>query len=138
VDATIGKEADEVESGAGSLEFGEKFEQGFILEEITVADGFVDAGDVLVNDASGTEVEVADFGVTHLAFGQADVFAAAAELAHGIGGVEVIVKGGAGEECGVTFFLGSGGSVRADAPTVADDEDEWLLFHGRMRSLEKR
>ena len=45
-----------------------------ILLQLTVFDGFVDAGKTLIHHASGAEVHVADFGVAHLAVRQAHGF----------------------------------------------------------------
>ena len=45
--------------------------QGGVGEEIAAADGAVDAGEFLVDDAAGADVEVAYLGVAHLPAGQA-------------------------------------------------------------------
>jgi hypothetical protein len=143
VDATVGKKTDQVKFRVWSFgfwvaEFGKKVEQDGVLEEVAVADGFVDACDVLINNASGPEIEVADFGITHLPAGQADVLATAAEFTHGIGGVEVVVERGFGQKRGVALFFGSGTAVRADTPAVADDEDDRFFFHGGLVKTMKR
>jgi hypothetical protein len=39
-----------------------------------IADGFVDAGEFLVDDAAGTDIEMAYFGISHLAIGEANIF----------------------------------------------------------------
>ena len=42
-----------------------------IFRERTVGDGSADLHEVLVYDSTGTDVEVTDFGITHLAVGEA-------------------------------------------------------------------
>ena len=51
-----------------------------VLQDAAVGAGTVDFHEVLINDASGTDVQVAHFGVTHLSVGQTDVLAARLEL----------------------------------------------------------
>ena len=72
VDAAVGDEADEVQrvpAVGGAIHRGDERRVG---EEIAVADALVDARQVLVDDAAGAHVHVADFGVAHLPGGQAD------------------------------------------------------------------
>lgn len=42
-------------------------------EEVAVGDRFVQPGQILVHDAAGAQVDVADFRVAHLPIGQADI-----------------------------------------------------------------
>ena len=72
VDAAVREQADQVQRVRVALAAIDGFEQLRPREEITVANALVDARQVLIDDASGAEVGVADFGVAHLAFGQAD------------------------------------------------------------------
>jgi hypothetical protein len=48
--------------------------QGFQLRHLALTDGFVDPGEALVNHPAGADIEVTDFRISHLAFGQADLF----------------------------------------------------------------
>jgi hypothetical protein len=73
VDAAVADEAHEMEAARAGVGHG-GFESG-IVAEIAVADHPVDAGDVHLDDAAGADVEMADFGVAHLAIGEADGFA---------------------------------------------------------------
>ena len=100
-------------------------------DEFAIDDGFVDAREVLVNDAAGAEVEVADFGIAHLAYRQTDIEAARGEAALRIGGVEVIVKGRLREQRRIAIGFRLLATVGIDAPTVADDENDRLFRHGR-------
>ncbi len=43
-----------------------------IGEEVAVGDRLGDAGQILVDDATGADVQVAHLGVSHLALGQPD------------------------------------------------------------------
>ena len=43
-----------------------------VAEKIARFDGFVDAGNVLMNHTPGPDIEMADFAVSHQAFGKAD------------------------------------------------------------------
>ena len=119
VDAAIGDEAEEVEPLAfGHFEcLGEVGDIG----ELVFLDAEIDAGEVLVDDAAGSEVEVADLGVAHLAVWEADVEPRGADGRDWVIGVERLVERRLGEEGGVTVLLGIGGAVWVDAPAVADD-----------------
>ena len=120
VDATIGDEADEVKALAGRG--GDSFLQNLVFREGAVTDGEVDAGEFLVNDAAGAEVEVADLGISHLALGQADLQAAGLESAPGIVLIETVVDRCFGEEGGIALFLRTGAAGGIDAPTVTNEE----------------
>ncbi len=93
-------------------------EKGGVGEEAAVGDGGVDAGHVHADDAAGAEVEVADFGVAHLAVGEADEVLAGAEEGVGEVAQEPVVDGFAGLGYGVAVDLG------AVAPAVEDGEDD--------------
>jgi len=43
-----------------------------MLKEFSVLNHQVDARDIHVNDAAGADIEMADFAIAHLAFGQSD------------------------------------------------------------------
>ena len=84
--------------------------------EAAVLDGGVDAGQVLVDDAAGADVHVADFGIAHLAVGQAD------ETAFGVNqGVRALGQQGApgrqfGQRDGIVRAFG------AVTPAVKDQQ----------------
>ena len=69
--------------GVGSDDFG-------VREDGAVGAGAVDFDEVLIDDASGTDVEVTDFRVSHLTVGESDVFAAGEELRVGIFGFKLV------------------------------------------------
>ena len=63
-----------------------------ILGEGPVFKGQVDAHQVLVDNAAGAKVHVADLGVAHLPLGQSYGATAGLELGFGIAACEAIVK----------------------------------------------
>ncbi len=67
VHAALGHEAHEVQRAAppGGLVAG--LHEDAVAEEVAVGDRLRDAREVLVHDAAGADVEVADLGVAHLA-----------------------------------------------------------------------
>ena len=87
-------------------------------EEFAVLDHQIDARDVHVHDAAGADVEVADFAVAHLAFGQPDKRAAGVNQRVGILAQQAVVGWLARERDGIGFGFG------AISPAVEDDENE--------------
>ena len=57
----------------------ERFLQNVVLLQFAVSDRFVDPGQVLINNPSRAEVEMADLGISHLPFGQPHVLPARAQ-----------------------------------------------------------
>jgi hypothetical protein len=84
----------------------------------------VNAGDVHLHDASGADVEVADFAVAHLSVGQSDEMLAGADEGIGKLAQQLVVGGLAGQGDGVV------GGFGAVAPSVEDGEYEGMLGHG--------
>lgn len=91
-----------------------------IFRERAVGDGSVDLHEVLVYDSTGTDVEVTDFGITHLAVGEANIFAASGELGIGIGRHKVIHIGSRRVEDNIIVLM------VAETITIEDDEDSFL------------
>jgi hypothetical protein len=75
VHAARRQQAEQVQGAAGSLRRLAGGDQFGIGVEAAVLDRGVHAREVLVDDAAGADVHVADFGIAHLAVRQADVFA---------------------------------------------------------------
>src|SRR5690606_17886692 len=63
---------------------------GGVVDEAAVGDVLVDAGKALVNDAARAQVHVADLGVAHLAFRQADLQAGGVDQGVRAGGPETV------------------------------------------------
>ena len=54
--------------------------QRFVLEEITVLNGFGDAGQLLLDHPSGADIGVSDLGVAHLTVRQTDIQTGGSQL----------------------------------------------------------
>lgn len=134
VDADIGAEAEEVEGGIlpdGVIDGGD---EGGVFEEVAVADGLGDAGGFLIDDTAGADVLVADFGVSHGSFWEADLQSAGVDEGVGIEGYEVVFGGMLSEEDGVALVPFGGWTV---APTVTDDENDRAFFDSRHEFLSR-
>ena len=94
-----------------------------IARELSVADRDVDPREILVDDAARADIEVADFGIAHLAFGKAD-----AQL----GGVDRRMRAGC-EQLAPARRIGARdrvvGRVLAAAEAVEDQQHHRV--HGR-------
>ena len=80
VDPAVGQQPGQVQAATAGLDLGDAVQQRRIGEEIAVLDRFGDAGEVLVDDPAGPQVEVPHLGVAHLPFRQADRHAGGADL----------------------------------------------------------
>ena len=98
VHAAIADQAEEVQAAARFRRAREGLFEHFVGRQFAVGDRLGDARQILIDDASGAQVQVADFRVAHLAVWQAHVRAARAEPAVRIGGQEVFVERGAAED----------------------------------------
>ncbi len=116
VDAAVAEQAHDVELvRACALEsFGEKR----LLGEVAVGEKHFDARDVHLHDAAGADVEVADFGVAHLAFGEADARAGGLDERVGKFLQEAVVVRLASQGDGVA------GGFGAVTPAVEHGEDD--------------
>ncbi|MNC29076.1 hypothetical protein D3C75_773130 [compost metagenome] len=79
VHAAVGQKPVQVELGAVLLGVADRAQQGFVLEEISVADGLGNAGQVLIYDPACADIQVSNFRVAHLAFRQTYSLAASGE-----------------------------------------------------------
>ena len=116
VHAAIGKQSEEMQPAATGARILHGREQNGVRKEFAILNHQLDAGTVHVHDASGTDVEMADFAVAHLSVGQADVVAAGLNQRVGIFAQQAVVVGLAGQGDGVGFGLG------AVAPAVENDQ----------------
>ena len=118
VDAAIAEEAEEVELAGAAAFHG--FEEQRLALEFAAGDELVDARDVHVHDASGADIQVADFAIAHLSFGQADGGAGSLNQRVGKFLEQAVVVRLAREGDGVALGFG------AVAPAVEDGEDDWF------------
>ena len=105
-------------------------------QEFAGLDQQVDTHNVHENNPAGADVEMSNFAVAHLPFGQADKRPAGVNQRVGILTQQPIISGLAGERDGVGLGFG------AISPAVEDDKDErfWAghLFNSLVRDLRRR
>ena len=94
----------------------------WIVKNAVVGTSTVYLHQVLVDDTSGADVEMTDFGVAHLAVGQADILARSEQLRMGIVGIEAVDERRGRVVDGVAL------AMVADAPAV-EDHQECFLSH---------
>ena len=99
-------------------------DQNRVLEHLTVLDGLGDEGELLVDDAAGAHVGVADLGVAHLAIGQANGHAGGVDGGHGVLCHQRIDEGLVGDGHSVTIGL-----VGGPAEAIHDAEHYGFLGH---------
>src|SRR5579859_3029708 len=129
MDAAIAEEADEMQLALAAA-FHCLLEERDLIK-LLVGDEEIKAGDVHVDDAAGADVEVADFAVAHLTFGEADGWAGSLDQRVGKFAKQFVVIGFAGKGDGVAFGFG------AIAPTIEDGEYERFrsFSHGNYCAL---
>jgi hypothetical protein len=118
VDASVGKKTQQVQSAAAPAHSGAQGDEGGIPVEAPIPDREIDAKDVLRDHAARAEVQVPDLGIAHLSGGKPHVLAGGGESRRGEISKKPVVARGAGERDRISVL------VRADAPSVADDEDD--------------
>src|SRR5712691_3276667 len=110
----------------------ERFLGDAIVCELTLRDRLIDASQVLINNSTGAQIEMAHFGVAHLSFRQADIDSAGAQPAGWIIAIKFVVDRSAGEKRGVPIFLALFFPAGVDAPTVANDEQDRARHNGAL------
>ena len=90
VHAAVRQQAHEMHLLAVHLRIGERLHDLRILQNRIVAAGPVDLHQILVYDASGADIQVTYFRITHLSVGKADVFAVGQQLRRRIFGLQAV------------------------------------------------
>src|SRR6266404_4055359 len=108
----------------------ERFLGDAIVCKLTLCNRPIDASQVLINDSTGAQIEMAYFRVAHLSLRQTDIGPARAQPARWIIAIKVVVERSAGEKCGVPIFLALFFPTGIDAPTVANDEQDRARHNG--------
>ena len=98
VHAAVAGEAHEVYATARLLSAGESSDHLGVLHDGAVGDGAIDFHEVLIDHASGANVQVAHLTVAHLSVGQSDVLSAGHKLGVGVFGTKQVPIGSLGEE----------------------------------------
>ncbi len=114
----VGQQPGQVQPAAGSLGFGDALQQHRVAEEIAVQDRLGDAGQILVDHPAGTDVEMTDLGVAHLALRQPHRHARSSDLHMGI----LFQQSGqiGGDRLGNGVVLGAG----VDAPAIQNHQQQ--------------
>ena len=94
-----------------------------VLQDAAVGTGAVDLHQVLVNDASGADIEVSHFGVTHLSVGQTHILTTGLELRVRIVGQQAVPIRSGGHIDYVVFL------AVADSPTVQNHKKSFLCHN---------
>ena len=116
--AAVGKQSEQMQPPLAGARMLHGIEQHGMREEFAVLDHQIDARDVHVHDAPRADVEVPDFAVAHLPFGQSDERPAGVNERVGILAQQPVVGRLARERDGVGFGFGT------VSPAVEDDENE--------------
>ncbi len=70
VDAAVGQQSENVKRATRFLDVLHRVVQRHIIKENPVIDGLRDAGELLIDDAPGADIEMTDLGVSHLTLRQ--------------------------------------------------------------------
>jgi len=116
VHAAVGQKAHKVHRAAGLLGVLHRTQKGGIFKKAVIPDVLGDAGQLLIDDAAGTDVGVAHLAVAHLPVGQAHRLARTVQQGVGAGGKQLVQIGGICRGHGI----GPGG--RGNAPAVQDHQ----------------
>src|SRR4051812_16169341 len=91
-----------------------------MLKEFAVLNHELDASRIHVHHTSGADVQVADFAIPHLAFGQSHKWTAGLNERVGIFAQQPVINRLTRKHDSISFGLG------AVSPAVEDDEHEWF------------
>lgn len=120
VNTAIRNESDQVEAvSMGGLD---NFLEDRITVESAILNGEIDAGELLIDDATCAEIEMSHLGVSHLALRQADLESARLESGLGVSGVELIMHWGRGQKGGISLEGGALPASWIDPPTVTNEK----------------
>lgn len=101
-----------------------RLEEGRVFEKGTILNGESDAGEILIDDATGTEGHVTDFAVAGGIPRETDRYTRCLECDHGVESVHLVESRELAFPDGVTLY-GIG-----ESPTIEDDEnDGFVCFH---------
>src|SRR3954466_10877306 len=106
--------------------FRERLLRHRIAREFALSQSLIDASEILINDATCAEIEMAYLRVPHLPVGQSDIEAAGAEFSTRVIAVKAVVKRRLRQQGGVPIFFALLRAARIDPPTIADNENDGL------------
>src|SRR5262245_56510899 len=108
-----------MKAGAGSL--AESLLEDRVGRQFAILYCFVDPGEVLIDDAARSEIQMTDLRISHLTAGEADVRTTGTQATAGIGLIEKIVERRFPQQGGIPIGLGLLTSVRIDSPPVPNN-----------------
>ena len=129
MDTAVGNQSKQMEAMTTRTRKG--FLQYPIALQLTFRDRIVDAGQVLVNDPARSQIEMANFRVAHLSFGQSDVGPARAQFGVRIFLIKPVVKRRPGEKRGVAILFAFLPTPAINAPAITNNE------HDRARHIRR-
>src|SRR5580698_1437083 len=118
--AAVGDKTEQMQAALATAGILHGCDQHRMGEKLAVLNKQLDAGAVHVHNASGADVEVADFAVAHLTVRQTNILAAGVNQRVRIFAQQAVVGRLAGQCNGVGF------GFDAVSPAVKDDENEWF------------
>jgi hypothetical protein len=86
--------------------------------QLPVDDRFVDSGEILVNNSTGSEIEMTHLRIPHLPIRQAYIHTTRAQTAQGIFLIETIVKWRLRQERRIAISLRGFTPVRINPPSI--------------------
>src|SRR5438874_1375636 len=95
-----------------------------VLFQLAGGNRFVYSGQILVNNSSGAEVEMADFRVSHLSFRQTHIRSACAQFTARKIAIELVVKRRVREQGGITILFCLRFTAWINAPAIANNEHD--------------
>src|ERR1700730_16207123 len=89
--------------------------------QLPVGDRFVDSGEILVNNSTGSEIEMTDLRISHLPIRQAHIHTTRAQTAQGIFLIEAIVKWSLRQQRRIAISLREFTPVRINPPSIPNN-----------------
>src|SRR5579871_511640 len=126
MDASVRNKPEQMQPPLSGPRMFHGIEQYGMLKQLPVLDQQVDARDIHVHDAPRADIQVPDFAVPHLPFGQSDERPAGMDQRVGILPQQPVIRWFARKRDGVGFGFGP------IPPAVENDEYEW--FRTRHKS----
>lgn len=118
-DTAMGDETAEVQSAVAARSSLKSLLDNLVAAQLSLLDGLIDANHVLPDNATGTNVQMANLGVSHEALGKSNSQRRGIELSVTVGvGGELVHDRGLGGSNGVAIL---GALGRGNTPAINDD-----------------
>src|SRR6266571_5680317 len=123
VNTTIGNQSKQMEAMTPCA--GERFLQYSVARQFALFDCFVNSGQILINNPARSQIEMANFRVAHLSFGQSDVGPARAQFGAWIFPIKLVVKRRPSEKGGVAILFALLPTAGINTPAITNHEHDW-------------